>query len=234
MKIINVLSAFPGDGKSMLIRLISEDIASSGKKILIIDNSPTISGFKRMYNLGELAGVDAIRPLLKSEVLSISQLNEVIVTIDSNLDIDYLINSEIDILDDTELQYLIDLAQKEYEYIFIENNKSFTIKGFDVDNIFITRPSEYILKNKTQYKDCSILVVNKSDPSFNFNATKLGAEVVDYDSGIVMLENGYQVQVNAATRTAIRNLSNTVIGYELVDLLFEEKKEGFKLFKRGR
>lgn len=223
MKIINVNSAYPGDGKSMLIKLIAEDLAMLGKRVLIMDNSPTLSAFTKMYNLFDLAGVDAIRPLIKGEILSISQINQVIVTLDSSLDLDYLTNSEIDPLEDEEILYIVKLLEKEYDYIFIENNKIVNSNKFSVENILITRPCEYILKNKKNYIDYNMLVINKYNESFNINSKKINAIFINYDSDIVMIENGYNVQLSTDMRNQIRNLTNNIIGFQLGDLLFKDE-----------
>lgn len=222
MKIINVNSAYHADGKSMLIKLIAEDLALLGKRVLIMDNSPTLSTFAKMYNLFDLAGVDAIRPLIKGEILSISQINQVIVTLDSSLDLDYLTNSEIDTLEDEEILYIVKLLEKEYDYIFIENNKIINSNKFSVENILITRPCEYILKNKKNYIDYNILVINKYNESFNINSKKINDIFINYDSDIVMIENGYNVQLSTDMRNQIRNLTNNIIGFQLGDLLFKD------------
>ena len=220
----------------MLIKLISEDLASFGKKVLIIDNSPTLSAFSRMYNLFDLAGVDAIRPLIKGEILDAEQLNSVIVTLDANLELDYLTNSEIDPLDDTELLYITALIEKEYDYILVENNTLLTSKQFSIENIFITRPCEYVLKDKQNYDKYDHLVINKYNKAFNINAKKLDAILFNYDPDIVMAENGYTVQLHSETKNCIRNLTNTIIGLQLADVLFEESnpKRSFKIFPRRK
>lgn len=228
MKIININSAYPADGKSMIIRLIGEDVSRLGKRVLIIDNSPTLSGFIKMYNLFELPRVDTIRPLIKGQILSVDQLNEIIVTLDSDLDLDYLSNSEIYPLEDEEILYLTKLLEKEYDYIFIESNQLISSNKFSIENILITRPCEYILKDKKNYQDYNTLIINKYNKSFNINAKKLEALLLEYSSDIVMLENGYNVQLSSETKSQIRSITNKIIGFQISDILFEEDAKSSK------
>ena len=237
MKIINISSAYASDGKSSIIRLLAEDFSKLSKKCLIIDNSSEVkSGFRRMYNMKNIAGIDAIMAFLKGEILESEQISDIILGLDE--DIDYIPNSEIESLDQNDLLYIISILEKmkKYDIVIIENQKSLSNDRFDIANVYITRPCENILSNlKSLKKDCQYVVVNKFEKDFNMNCKKLGVYPISYDKEIVLMDNGYKHNLSSQTIEEIKSITSEILGFK--DLLEENtsqkrKRNLLELFKR--
>ena len=231
MKVINVNSAYRADGSSTLIRLMAEDLARAGKKILVIDNSSSESGFNMMFDLSNSAAIDVLRPFIVGELLTADQLNDAIISLYKDMDIDYISNSEIEPLEDGSLIYILKLLEKEYDYIFIESDDFLKCNELVVENIFVTRPCERTLKNRKNYNQYDIFLINKYDARFNLNFKKLDAFIVNYDPDLVMFYNGYVINLSAETSNNIRTVTNKLIGFEL-DVLFGEEETSTGFFSR--
>jgi len=237
MKIINIKSAYSSDGKSSIIRLFANDFTKISKKCLIIDNSPECnSGFRRMYRMKNVAGIDAIMSFLKGEILEIEQLNDIIVGLDE--EVDYIPNSEIEALDNDDLLYILSMIEqmKKYDVVIIENIRPLNDSRFDIINTYITRPCEKILNDiKSLKKDYQHIIVNKFEKDFNMNCKKLGVYPISYDKEIVLMDNGYNHNLNIQTIDEIKTITSEMLGFKN---LLEETNSGkrtkriFELFKR--
>lgn len=237
MKIININSAYASDGKSCMIRLLAEDFTKLSKKCLIIDNSLEInSGFRRMYNMKNIAGIDAIMAFLKGEILEVEQISDIILALDE--EIDYIPNSEIENLDQSDLMYIISIIEnmRKYDIIIIENQKPLNDSRFDIVNVYMTRPCENILsKVKLLKNDYQYIIVNKFEKDFNMNCKKLGVYPISYDKEIVLMDNGYKYNLSSQTIEEIKSITSEILGFK--DLLEDNpsqkrRKNVFELFKR--
>lgn len=237
MKIVNINSAYPADGKSCIARLLAEDFTKLSKKCLIIDNSADInSGFKRMYNMKNIAGIDAIMPFLKGEILESEQINDIILGLET--EIDYIPNSEIETLDQDNLLYIISIIEpmRKYDIVIIENQKPLKDSRFDIINAYMTRPCENILRNVKSLKNVyQHIIVNKFESDFNMDCRKLGVYPISYDKDIVLMDNGYKHNLSSQTVEEIKTITSEILGFK--DLLEEDisqkrRKKLFELFKR--
>lgn len=220
MKVLNFNSAYPSDGKSVLIRLIANDLKNISKKILILDNSENVySGFKRMYDLEEVAGIDAMRPFIKGNCLEEQQIQEIIISLDNN--IDYIANSEIDIMEEEDVFFLLRLLEKEYDYVIVEGQDVLKSSEFDIKNYYITRPCEKILKNVKRLSEDYRIIVNKEFEELNMNYKKLGIYPFSYDKEIVLMENGYNFRLNNKTQSQLKTLTDDILGFQN-DILEDE------------
>lgn len=223
MKVLNFNSAYPSDGKSVLIRLIANDLKNISKKILILDNSEQVySGFKRMYDLEEVAGIDAMRPFIKGNCLEEQQIQEIIINLDSN--IDYIANSEIDVMEEDDIFFLLKLLEKQYDYVVIEGQKVLKSSEFDINNYYITRPCEKTLKNVKKLSENYRIIVNKEFEELNMNYKKLGIFPFSYDKEIVLMENGYNFRLNNKTQTQLKALTDDILGFKN-DIFEDENSE---------
>lgn len=237
MKIININSAYASDGKSCIIRLLADDFTKISKKVLVIDNSPEVeSGFRRMYNMKNIAGIDAIMSFLKGGILELEQLNEIILNLDE--EIDYIPNSEIEALDHEYLIYIISMVEqmKKYDIVIIENYRHFKDERFDIINTYMTRPCEKVLSDiKSLKNDYEYIIVNKFEKDFNMNCNKLGVYPISYDKDIVLMDNGYKHNLSLQTSQEIKVLTGEILGFNnILENLHSEKrsKKIFDLFRR--
>lgn len=215
MKILNFNSAYHSDGKSVLIRLIAQDLKKLSKKVLILDNSEDISGFKRMYDLTNLVGIDAIRPFIKGTCLEDKQIQEIIVSLDNN--IDYIPNSDIDIMDDDDIFFLLKFLEKKYDYVIVEGKNVLKSNEFDIQNYYITRPCEKTLKNAKKIAEEYRIIVNKEFDELNMNYKKLGMYPFSYDKEIVLMENGYNFRLNSKTQRQLKALTDDILGFQKLE-----------------
>lgn len=238
MKIINITSAYASDGKSCIAKLLSEDFSKINKKTVFLDNSIIndiySSGFRRMYDIKNIPGIDAVMPFLKGEILDYEQLSEIMVLL--NEDLHYIPNSEIDALGEIEIKYIISILEKEnkYDVVLIENTFPIHFDEFDVFNIFVTRPCEKILGNiKNIKKDYQLILINKFEEDFNMTLPK-NISQINYDKEIVLMENGYKCQLDIKTERQIKKITEHLFGFALSDETSSvtRKNKIFELFRK--
>lgn len=230
MKVLNFNSAYPADGKSVLIRLIANDLKNLSKKVLIFDNSEQSSGFRKMYDLEEAVGIDAMRPFIKGGILNIDQLNEICIHLEEN--IAYIANSEIDQMEDEDIFFMLKLLERSYDYVLIEGSNSIKSSEFNIQNYYITRPCEKILKNIQKLSEEYKIIVNKEFEELNMNYKKLGLFPFSYDKEVVLMENGYNHNISEINRKQLKSITNDILGFDYDEISTKNnKKERFNILK---
>ena len=209
--IYNFSSAYRGDGKSVVVRMITEKMMNSSARILIIDNSRD-SGFRKMYDFEYIAGIDELRPFIKGEMLTYSQLKEIIVEIENN--VHYIANSEVEEIQGEDMKYLLNLVKDRYSHIFIESSGHLKVEEIDVKNFFITRPCEKVMKqSKKICNKYDVVILNKYEEETGMLPKKSEIMTFPYDKEVIFMENGYNYNFSDKTSNTLNEITEDILGF---------------------